>query len=504
MGGSLPGFTPKDLLSILFKRKSAVIGFCLATVITGTLGALLLVVDQYQASAELVLEPTRAGGIVPKSSEFGTRPGGFSLEQQVALAQRILGSTSLLTEVANALGPLNLFPQLEFLYNEEEMAGISGGVPGGGPDLTDTEIAELPLSVVAGRLLQERLYTQRVGTSPILNISFRHEDPVIAADVVNKVVELFLDRLLALQQNPQRDRFFQEQFELMATKLADAESTLAAFREQNEILATPGEEITILLKTRAELVESLATARNTEAELNERLELLRSRATREVASGVTTASPLQRRLAELMEQERDLASRYKDTHPDLIRVRRDLDLTRSRLQELGESLEAADEVPVDFTSEQNLAELILESEAALSEVRARIRAKSAQLIEQDRQLQDLDDKQAEFGMLEQEVTIARDNYRLWQSKYEEFRINRELDAKKIDNVTVLEEARVPLTPLPSQRRAIVALAVFFGLAGGIGLAFVLEMLGGTLNGREEVEHHLGKPVLGSVPEISTN
>jgi capsular polysaccharide biosynthesis protein len=86
-------------------------------------------------------------------------------------------------------------------------------------------------------------------------------------------------------------------------------------------------------------------------------------------------------------------------------------------------------------------------------------------------------------------------------KFEEFRISDALDAEGIGNVKVLDPARAPLVPAPSKTTLILLLSLFFGSFGGIGLAFFLELISGTLNKREEVEQYLQRPVLATIPEI---
>ena len=62
---------------------------------------------------------------------------------------------------------------------------------------------------------QKMLEVLWIKKSNLIEIRFRHQDPVVAADVVNKLSELYLDRHLQVHKNPQSGSFFKHQFELL-------------------------------------------------------------------------------------------------------------------------------------------------------------------------------------------------------------------------------------------------------------------------------------------------
>lgn len=75
---------------------------------------------------------------------------------------------------------------------------------------------------------------------------------------------------------------------------------------------------------------------------------------------------------------------------------------------------------------------------------------------------------------------------------------------KIDNVSILSEAQLgehtsPIKPKPLMNMAI---ALVVGLMAGIGLAFLLEYLDNTLKSEQDIENHLGLPVLGAITTIN--
>lgn len=69
----------------------------------------------------------------------------------------------------------------------------------------------------------------------------------------------------------------------------------------------------------------------------------------------------------------------------------------------------------------------------------------------------------------------------------------------MENVQVLDEAQVPVTPVKPRILLNVVVAVFLGLMISIGIVFLMEYLDNTIKTPEQVERILNIPVIGSIP-----
>lgn len=67
---------------------------------------------------------------------------------------------------------------------------------------------------------------------------------------------------------------------------------------------------------------------------------------------------------------------------------------------------------------------------------------------------------------------------------------------------VIQTASVPSRPMSPSYPRNAALAMFLGLALGVGLALLRERLDDRFRGREDIEHSLGAPVLAAVPRFT--
>ncbi|WP_282033703.1 YveK family protein [Metabacillus indicus] len=73
----------------------------------------------------------------------------------------------------------------------------------------------------------------------------------------------------------------------------------------------------------------------------------------------------------------------------------------------------------------------------------------------------------------------------------------------VNNVSILSKAELGTDPSPIQPKPLmnIAIALVIGLLAGVGLAFLLEYLDNTIKTEEDIEKHLGLPVLGAITRI---
>jgi len=76
-----------------------------------------------------------------------------------------------------------------------------------------------------------------------------------------------------------------------------------------------------------------------------------------------------------------------------------------------------------------------------------------------------------------------------------------LQGFKANNVSVQDQAEIPLVPVKPKKLFNIGLALFVGLFGGIGLAFLYEYLDDTVKTNDDVARLIKRPFLGSVPDI---
>lgn len=71
----------------------------------------------------------------------------------------------------------------------------------------------------------------------------------------------------------------------------------------------------------------------------------------------------------------------------------------------------------------------------------------------------------------------------------------------VENVQVIDRAQVPGGPIRPRPMMNIAIAGILGLMLGVFIAFLMEFLDTTIKTPEDVEKHLGLPVIGSIPMV---
>jgi Mrp family chromosome partitioning ATPase len=79
-----------------------------------------------------------------------------------------------------------------------------------------------------------------------------------------------------------------------------------------------------------------------------------------------------------------------------------------------------------------------------------------------------------------------------------------LEAGNISNISVVQPATVPIKPIRPRKLLNLALGIFLGVLGAVGLAFVCEYLDHSIKTPEEAEMRLQLPTLASIPLVRSN
>jgi len=149
------------------------------------------------------------------------------------------------------------------------------------------------------------------------------------------------------------------------------------------------------------------------------------------------------------------------------------------------------------------AKIDQETKAALGGLRANYEAALAQesqlaakLKESKQIVLGSQDSSFQYNLLKREVDTNRQLYDSLLQRYKEIGV---AGGVGINNITVVDKAKVPKFPIKPNLILNLMIAIVAGLAAGIGLALLLEHLDDTIKLPEDMEKLLGLPVLGIIP-----
>ncbi|WP_420209383.1 GNVR domain-containing protein [Candidatus Electronema sp. JC] len=292
------------------------------------------------------------------------------------------------------------------------------------------------------RQFQRRLRAQAVRNSRIVEITFRHSDPELAAEAANAAVRLLgpeLDKL----DDPQA-ALLEEELLLRRKQLQQAQNVLSMFR-QNSRLHLPDRQRRHLAIERGRMEAVLAEEARKEQELAGELAELR----RQFAAVPVKVEESRSAFLEMKLYLHELRRKYDATQPLAVEAAKQLERMRQQLQG-GADLDA-------------LADWIARTNAAHSAQKGAEEAARFQLDKLAEQQRQQAEQAKIFSSLEAEVEKNRELYAQQLNKVE---TGRKAGVKG-GLVTVIEQALPPERPARPKKLRNMLAAVLFGLMGSL-------------------------------------
>jgi uncharacterized protein involved in exopolysaccharide biosynthesis len=477
-------FSSRDLIAIGFRHKRAiVITFC--AILLGAVLATIVQPAEYQASTKFLIERSRMDPIVSAGQDSTKLIRADVTEEELNSEVELLQSEDVLRQVVMASGLHQRRTLLSYL-------GIHSSEP--------TRIAK------AMARLQKELVIEPVKKSNLIAVSYASTDPQLAMHVLKALDDAYLQKNLAVHHPQGEFQFFEQQTESYKKNLADAETQLKTFSEQ-EGGVSPQLARDITLQKLSEFTATLqqtyadiaATERRIDA-LEKQSGITPQRLTTQLRA-VDDAQVLQGLKATLMALElkrTELLTKYQPTYPLVQEVDKQLVETRT-------SIATEEGKPIkDETTDRNptyawVNEELAKAKADDSGLQARAAAIQATVAQYKGKSHDLEQKGIQEQDLLRKVKTEEENYLLYQHKREEARMTDALDRTGILNVAIAEQPTTPALPSNS-RWTVLLLGMLLATGVSVGMAFTLEFTNASFRTPSEVLSELNIPVLAAVPQ----
>jgi polysaccharide chain length determinant protein (PEP-CTERM system associated) len=345
---------------------------------------------------------------------------------------------------------------------------------------------------------------------PGFTISVTFDDAHLAQQICSTVTSMFLEENLRLrqQQAEQTTQFLAKQLDDAKAKLDGEDAKLAAFK-QKYLGSLPDEEqanLNLLTGFTSQLdaaTQELSRAQQDKSFAESMLaqQLSAWQATQNGQNPQT----FDQQLSALQAQLTELKSKYTDDHPDVIRVKNDIDNLKKKMAD-GDDQQTVATVtkePVEPTQIQALR-------AQIHQYGQIIQQKSTQQEELQQQIKLYQARVQSSPTIEQQYKEVTRGYQTALDFYNDLLKKRDQSAMASDlerrqqgeQFQVLDPANLPAAPsFPNK-----SLFTLGGLGGGLGLGlaltFWLELQDTSLRNAKDAEILLQLPVLASIPEIS--
>jgi uncharacterized protein involved in exopolysaccharide biosynthesis len=390
-------FSLRDLVRVIVRRRVLV-----ATIFVMTLGsvatATFLATPIYESTAILLIKFGREFMNAQKASLPET-----PVSQVVNTEIAILRTNEVIEGVVAAVGPLVLYPGLA--NPGEGGVAMDSSLPS---DLDGEPAQRSPVALATSRFAAN-LRIEGMPDTQVIQISFQHPDPVIAAEAVNLLIDRFKEKHLSAFGEAGATAFLKEQVDTYRKKLDEDEDRVRAFLVENAGFAI-GDIGNVMARERRELASELSSVQ------------------RETAAS-------RRELAHL-KKERAGLSRYEA-----------------------------------FDLQERLDEQIQAMMASLSGLEAREASLKKEISRADRELAEVPALHKEYQRLLRERDSNGRLYESYSKQLEAALVSEKMDRQKIANIVVLQAGLVPSSPV--RPRKMLNLVVGTLVAGALGVLAAL-------------------------------
>ena len=321
----------------------------------------------------------------------------------------------------------------------------------------------------------------------LIDIKFTHTDPGVAEKVVNAIAEVYVFSNLEkrTEANSTTGDFLQKRIAELQQQIRTSEERLVNYAKNNQIISLDPNQNTV--------VERLAG-------LNQ--QLLQAENERKTAEAAYNAAKSPEAANALVDEA---AKQNGDVEAKLI------ELKQKRALLL---VDATEEAPEVKEVDQQIAEL----DKQLKDLRSRksatlltnLNTRYQQALQREQSLRKAFEQQRAETLSQNEAAI---NYRIIQQEIETNKSllngllqgakeNDVVLAGKPNNISIVDYALTPDTPVGPNRTRTVIAAFFLSIGLGLGLALFFEYLDDTVHSTEEVERVLHLPALAVIPSVA--
>ena len=338
-----------------------------------------------------------------------------------------------------------------------------------------------------GSLVMSRVAIEPIPESRLVMIQVTHEDPKQAALWANTLARVYVEETLSSRVDAARRAYewLQERLSATQSSMREAREELFKSNDGQDLFVPEGGSVTTTTLTKLTEEYTAAQARRIEVEaVSKQIAEMRRRGqsldTLPQMAADATFSSLATQAAGLSLELQRLKEKYKDAHPDVQR----------NLAEVGRLRKAMDaragQVAAGLQAELN------QLQRREAELRQEIEQQKAQAATGSR-------RATELETLKKEADSANSLYDVLLQKLHETDIAASI---RSNNVTIVEEASPPRSPIRPNRKRIAGVGLFVGLVLGIGLVLGRDFIDNTLKDPEEIERYLHLEFLTAVPRYT--
>ncbi|MCJ9430366.1 XrtA system polysaccharide chain length determinant [Kordiimonas marina] len=446
-----------------------------------------------------------------------------------ASAQVFVDTETLLPQIARNLGVnVDLMRQVDIMQrtltmrpNLEKVIRLSGDLEhlAASPKDMDAMVAELQRNIRVIQLSGGMFRIQFAINDSRLSDRAR---ATVARSVVSNLVSFFLERNTTenTANSENASEFLDQQIKDYKGRLEAAERAQAKFEQENiEYLGGEGSFLSRLDSARADLRKTNQKIAEMDVALKSLQDQIKNvpptiREARSARSGGSAGDrdPLEERISDLEKKLDKLKTLgYKDKHPDVVNVSRQIENLKAELkkkqdkveEELQSSAETGKKSSLTTETPNRLYEQmmlqIIQTTTDLKSMQQRATEQKKLITEMEEKAKRVPEIQAAESQLKRDYKTIKQQYNELVQQQQNLEIRKSVEgAGQSVALRVVEPPSVPKKPSGPNRLLFMTATLFGGLLGGIGVALVLSQLRPVVITVDQLRAHFDLPVLGNV------
>jgi capsular exopolysaccharide synthesis family protein len=376
------------------------------------------------------------------------------------------------------------------------VSGLIGSVRSGASSIVSKPQPPPPSPSAEETIAQSRRIDGLIGNlsvdpirmSRLVNLRFRSTDPEYAAQAVNMLAQEYRNQSLdfRLANSKEAADYLAKQLTEQRTKVQESEAALQRYKETHNTVSVDDKQNIVVQKLSA-LASNLTSAQIQRSEKEEAYNQIISL---QKAGVEIDAVPSIRSNEAVIRAKADIAS---------------FETRDAELAAKGFGEKMAERVTLAKSIQAAKDRLKEETDKAVANVRAEYQASlkkendlKVELEKQKTEVIGLDKQVLEYSALVREADSNRKLYENLLERTKESGVSGEF---KGSNVSIVDKAEVPRTPVLPQVRRDLMVAAFGGCLLAFALAFGFEYIDSRIKTPDEVKAYLEMPCLGMVPVV---
>jgi succinoglycan biosynthesis transport protein ExoP len=475
----------RDYFGVIMKRKGVVLIFLLSVVII-TMVITSATTPMFMSTAVIRIGDAQNGDPL-KVMNTSQEPDYYQTQMEIlksaTIAERVIRKLNL-DRNPDFMTTENVLLQDMMMVVNSVVNGVSALTSWFSSDDRPHESAghgpksEMPAYLINSLL--SRLDVVLVKNSQLVRVSFSSSSPKLSQNVAKAVADAYMDYNLESRVDSSKEakEFLRNQIALTNYKLEDSEKKLSDYASRNGIIYLDDNKQSVLVQKLSEITSGLSAATNDRMQREALYKQIReSGDDNPVIMNNSLIVGLKSQYANLEAEYFNKLRTFTPDYPAMKNLKSQMDAIQNSIQKEKQAL----------------------VQGIISDYHATVKRETFlnnAFEAQKRKILEFQDRAAEYQTLKREVEVNQQLQKDLLQKFNEVSIAAMSQAT---NIQILDSPRYPTGPYNKQTMQNFFLSLFFGLMGGIGLAFLIEYFDYTVKDTREIEKRTSLPSLGMVP-----